>query len=205
MVQTFALALLVATADLASPAEPPAAGPREGWRQGMGLGWHGTTFWSNESSHFTFHSLDLSYLVSWGDSGIFIRGSALLPLQGQQDGRVYPASDYYGLRFGGDLLAGWQWRWTAPWNLEVEGGPGLHTTFLWLRGAPGYTSFSAFPIGLGGAGQVRWNSGARVGSWPFSVGAFGSAAYDLFDPAHANDLRRGLTFTAGVLAGLQAR
>jgi len=185
------------------PAPPPSAPPRsDGWRQGFGVGWHGTTFWNRESSHYTFHSLALGYIASRGArNGLLLHVSALVPLQAREDGRVYATHEVYGTRFGTDLLIGRQWRWRPAPRVEWEAGPGVHGTLLWLPGRPGYRDFSALLLGLGGETIVRWKPGARMRGMPMSLGSFASAAVDFYDPLRSNDLRGGLTFRAGMFAG----
>src|SRR5439155_26665034 len=73
---------------------PPPRRDLEGWRQALGLGWHGTTFSSKEGSHYTFQSASLGYLASFESCGMFVHGFVLLPLQTQQDGRVYGAGEF---------------------------------------------------------------------------------------------------------------
>jgi hypothetical protein len=175
----------------------------DGRRQELGLGWHGMTFRSEAGSRYVFHSLAIGYLGSYGSRGVFLHALGLLPIQARQDGHVYRTGNYYRRRSGGDLLVGWQWRWTFR-RAEAEAGPGLHATLLWLPGKPGYRDFSAFPVGVGGSAVVRWRAGARAFSRRVILGAFGSAALDLYDPLRANDLERGLTFQAGLTAGVES-
>jgi hypothetical protein len=175
-----------------------------GWRHAVGFGAHSTTFFSKEGSQYTFHSASLGYVASVGARGPFLHAFALLPLQARQDGHVYATSDFYRRRDGGDLLLGWQWRWLVR-CVEAEAGPGLHGTFLYLPGKPGYRDFSAFPLGLGAGTVLRWETRARRFSRPVTVGTYASIAYDFRDPLHANDLAHGFTFRAGVALGLGAR
>ena len=177
--------------------------PGSGWRQDLGLGLHSTTFWSNQGTQYTFHSLSLGYLNSWGRHGVFVHATGLLPLQGREDGHVYALHEYYGVRYGADLLTGYEWRWRAFENVEAETGGGFHFFFVNLKGLTGYRDFTASPFGLGGDGILRWrNRGRTLWGWPFTLGLYGSAALDLYDPVHGNDLRHGFTFRAGFLVGL---
>ncbi len=194
------LALALAAAFEPRPIDLP--GDHSGVHHDLSLGYDGSTFWSNEDSHYTFHSLALTYALSFGERGLFVQTAALLPLQGRQDGRVYAVSSYYGLRAGVDAMVGWQWRWTAPGGVEAEAGPGVHIGFLWMHGSPGYTNFSAAPFGLGGAGKLRWKTAGKLGAAPLNLGLAASAAYDVYDPAHANDLKHGLNFGLSFLAGI---
>jgi len=184
----------------AKPASTPP--PMGGWREDLGLGLHSTTFWSHEDHHYTFHSLSFGYGSSWGSRGPFVHLTGLFPQQGREDGRVYALSPYYRLRYGGDLLTGFQWRWRAWDSVETETGAGVHALFLALKGIPGYRDFSASPLGLGGDAVLRWRTGHALGSWPLTVGLYGSAALDLYDPIHGDDLRHGFTFRTGVQIGL---
>jgi hypothetical protein len=186
------------------PLEPPAGPPLTlgGWRQELGAGLHSTTFFSHEDHHYTFHSLSLGYESSWGRRGPFVHLTGLLPLQGREDGRVYALGPYYRSRYGGDLLTGFQWRWRAFEHVEAEAGAGVHALFVVLKAIRGYRDFSASPFGLGGAGVLRWRTGRALGSWPWTVGFYGSTALDLYDPIHGNDLRHGFTFRTGVQVGL---
>lgn len=185
-----------------APAPVPALREHEGWRQDLGVGWHATTLWSNEGSHYTFHSFSLAYLASSGRTGLFVHASALLPLQARENGAVYEVSDYYRVRFGGDLLLGWHGRWGVGRDLEVDAGPGAHVGLIWLRGRVGYRDFSAMPVGVGGMGVLRWRPGPTILSGPVSLGGFASTAWDLYDPLRANDLKYGFTFRVGLLAGI---
>lgn len=206
------LALALAGAlEAAAPAgaEPdvPAEAPRpdhRGWRHALGLGPHSTTFFSKEGSQYTFHSASLGYLGSLGASGVFLHAFALVPLQARQDGHVYATADYYRRREGGDLLLGWQWRWSVGSGLEAEAGPGLHGTLIYLPGKPGYRDFSALPLGLGAGAVLRWGTRAQRFSRTVTVGTYASAAYDFSDPLHAYDLSHGFTFRAGLVVGLGA-
>lgn len=180
-------------------------GDHRGARHALGFGPHTITFFSEEGSQYTFHSGSLGYLGSSGARGVFVHAFALLPLQARQDGRVYATANYYRRRIGGDLLAGWQWRWTVHRDVEAEVGPGLHGTLLYLPGKPGYRDFSALPLGLGAGAVLRWGTRARRLSRPVTVGAYASVAYDFYDPLRANDLDHGFTVRAGVVVGLGDR
>lgn len=215
MTPTAFLALvLLASAGGSSPASPAAPnaptvrlaarGPLDGWRQELALGWHATTFWSQEDNHYTFQSFSLAYFGSFKSRGIFVHATVLDPFQAQQNGRGYGVGDYYRVHTGGDLLLGWHWRWRLHPVLEAEAGPGVHASFLWLRGQIGYRDFSALPLGLGGMGILRWRPGPHLFSWPLTLGAYASTALDLFDPLRAGDLHHGFTFRAGLVAGIQA-
>jgi hypothetical protein len=177
----------------------------EGWRSGIALGWHGTTFWSRESNRYEFQSLAISYLGSRGSTGPLIHLSALLPLQAGEDGSVVATSSVYQDRWGADLLLGRQWRWQAGKDFEAEAGPGFHGTLLMLPGRTGYRDFSALLLGLGGATVLRFRPGAYIGGEPLRVGTFASVAFDFYDPLRSNDLRAGLTFRAGFYAGFGGR
>jgi hypothetical protein len=185
-------------------AEAPRVAHR-GWRHALGVGPHSTTFFSERGSQYTFHSGSLGYLGSLGARGVFLHAFALVPLQARQDGGVYSTANYYRRRAGGDLLLGWHWRWSVRSELEAEAGPGLHGTLIYLPGEVGYRDFSALPLGLGAGGILRWATGVRRFSRSVTVGAYASAAFDFYDPAHADDLTHGLTFRAGVALGLGAR
>lgn len=175
---------------------------RTGARNNLAVGWHATSFVSERGSHYVFHSAAIGYLGSFGARGPFVHATALLPLQARQDGRVYAAADYYGRRVGGDLLAGWQWRWRLR-DAEVEAGPGLHGTVLWMPGRTGYRDFSALPLGVGATSAVRFRGGATVLSRAMTIGAYVSLAYDFYDPLRADDLAHGWTSRFGVLLGLE--
>jgi hypothetical protein len=185
-------------------AEEDGAAGRTGWRHAVGLGGHSTTFFSKEGSQYTFHSASLGYLGSIGRYGAFWHLTALLPLQARQDGAAYATSNYYRRRSGGDLLLGAHGRWAVR-GAELEAGPGFHATFIYLPGQPGYTDFTAFPLGVGAGAVLRWRTSASRLSRAVTVGAFGSVAYDFRDPAHADDLSHGFTFRFGIAVGLGAR
>ncbi len=209
-----ALALSLA---LAASGDPAAAGPAgvtppadarqelRGWRQDLGLGLHSTTFWSHSHHRYTFHSLGLGYHASWGRRGLFVHASGLLPVQGREDGRTSGLGEFYGPRWGGDLLTGFQFRWRAPRELEAEAGLGPHATFLVLKGITGYRDFSASPLGLGAEATLRWRTARVFSHWPVTVALYGSAALDFYDPLHGNDLRHGFTFRAGAAVGIVPR
>jgi hypothetical protein len=212
------LALALALATTSDAVGPGGADPRaqqasdlpgehgrdqRGWRQALALGWQGETFWSNEGSHYTFHSLSFGYLGSFGPRGIFLHVNGLVPLQARQDARVVAVSGFYGSRMGGDVLVGWQWRWLLARGLEVEAGPGAHLCYLALGGRSGYRDFSALPMGVGAMGVLRYSLDAQLRSWPVDVGAYGSMAVDGYDPLRADDLKHGYAFRAGLLVGLR--
>jgi len=144
----------------------------------------------------------VGYLGSLGARGPFVHVFALVPLQARQDGSVYATGDYYRRRAGGDLLLGWQWRWSVHPDLEAEAGPGLHGTLVYLPGKTGYRDFSALPLGLGGGAVLRWRRGDHGFSQPITVGAYCAAAFDLYDPLRSDDLAHGFTFSTGLLLGL---
>lgn len=197
-----------AVAAARGPAELEAERPppnHNGWRHAVGLGLHSMTFYSKESSQYTFHSASLGYMGSVGARGPFLHAFGLLTLQARQDGHVYDTSDYYRRRTGGDFLVGWQWRWAARNDVEAEAGPGLHGTLIYLPGKAGYRDFSAFPIGLGATGTLWWGTSRERLSRTVTLGAYASVAYDLRDPMHGNDLAHGYTFRAGMSVGLGAR
>jgi hypothetical protein len=196
------------------PAAPPVAtdpdAEREvpdpnGWRHGLGLGAHATTFMSKEGSHYGFRSASLGYLGSIGRRGAFLHAFLLLPLQARQDDNAYPTSDRYRQRNGGDFLLGFNMRWAVARDLELEAGPGLHGTVLYLLGKQGYRDFTAFPLGLGAGGVLWWRTGAQRLSRAVTVGTYASLAYDFRDPLHANDIAHGFTFHAGLTLGLGGR
>lgn len=214
---TLTLALAAAGDPVASTEPVPAGGDAtvqpsadagsiglRGWREGLAPGLHSTTFWSQSHHQYTFHSFSVGVLASWGQRGPFVHASWLLPLQGREDGNVYAIGRYYRMHYGGDFLAGWQWRWQQG-PLEAEAGGGPHATFLALKGVEGYRDFSASPLGLGGQGTLRWRTGRGLGRWPVTLAVYGSAAMDFYDPFHGNDLRHGFTFRAGLLVGLEPR
>lgn len=174
----------------------------EGLRAALSLGEESATFWSAEASHYTFHSLALSYQRSGSSSGLFVHASGLFPLQARQDGRVVAASGPYGTRFGGDVLLGWQWRRHLPFGAELEAGPALHGSVLLLFGRTGYQDFDAMPCGLGGIGVLRWRPGPTVGEGRVSMGLVASAAADFVDPLHRGDLAVGFTLRASFVFGL---
>ncbi len=173
-----------------------------GWRREVGVGFHSTNFWSKESSHYAFYSLGVNFRISKGSWGPFLDVGAYVPLQARQDGRVYAASHVYGDRIGGDILLGWQRRWDLPPRAEVEFGPGLHMTALWMPGAQGYRDFSAFPMGLGVETAMRWSTGQHIGGSALRVGWYATATFDFYDPLRGNDLRYGVAFMAGAMFGL---
>ena len=168
----------------------------------MWIGLHSTTFFSKEGNQYTFHSLGLGLRSSWGRRGLFVDATALLPVQGRENGHVYSIGSLYGRHYGGDFLLGYQVRWRATSTIEAEAGGGAHLLFLTLQGDPGYRDFSAAPLGVGGTGSLRWRTRRRVGEWPFTVAVVGGAALDVRDPMHGNDLRYGLAFQLGIVAGL---
>ncbi len=178
-----------------------AVGEHDGSRHAIAFGPHATTFFSEEGSQYTFLSGSVGYIGSLGVRGPFVYLLALVPLQARQDGRVYATGDYYRRRAGGDLLLGWQWRWSVRTDLEAEAGPGLHATLLYLPGKSGYRDFSALPVGVGGGAVLRWRQGESF-SQPITVGAYFAAAYDLYDPLRADDLAHGFTFSSGFILGL---
>ncbi|HVO18720.1 MAG TPA: hypothetical protein VMU15_05655 [Anaeromyxobacter sp.] len=196
-----------AQAPIEAPEAIPTSAPLPlgGWRQDLALGLHSTTFWSHAGNQYTFHSLSLGYMNSWGRNGPFLHTTGLLPLQGREDGRVYALGPYYRLRYGGDVLTGYQWRWRAWESVEAEAGAGLHVLFIVLKGITGYRDFSASPLGLGTDMALRWRTGRSLGTWPVTVGLYGSTALDVYDPIHGNDLRHGFTFQAGAQLGLNPR
>lgn len=160
------------------------------------------TFWSKEDSHYTFHSLALSYLMSVNATGPFVHVSFLLPLQARQDGRVHSVSSIYEGGVSLDLLLGWQWRTTVSENLEFEAGPGLHANILKLDGTAGLSNFSAFQLGVGGMGILRWRPGWRPHKVGWSVGVVAATCLDFYDPLRSNDLRVGWVFRLGGVVGL---
>jgi hypothetical protein len=210
MIPWFLLALALSSAPAVSPPVTDEEtedfpGDHHGSRHALGLGPHSTTFFSEEGSQYTFHSGSVGYLGSTGVRGLYVNAFALMPLQARQDGRVYATANYYRRRIGGDLLLGWQWRWSVRHTLEAEVGPGLHGTLLYLPGKAGYRDFSAFPLGLGAGAVLRWGTGGHRLSRPVTVGAYASVAYDFYDPLRANDLDHGFTVRAGIVMGLGGR
>jgi hypothetical protein len=195
-----------AVTDTPAPAPFLRQGPlgHTGWRHGVALGAHSTTFFSKEGSQYTFHSGSLGYLGSLGARGAFLHLFWLWPLQARQDGHVYATANYYRRRSGGDLLLGPEWRWTYR-GAEAEAGPGVHGTLIYLPGRAGYRDFTALPLGGGVGGSLRWETRASRLSRAVTVGTYASAAYDFWDPMHAGDLAHGFTFRAGVIMGLGER
>jgi hypothetical protein len=189
----------------AGPPRDPPRPDRTGWRHGVALGPHATSFSSKQGSEYAFRSAGLGYLGSLGRHGPFLRAFLLLPLQASQDGGYFGTASYYENRSGADLLLGWQWRLSLGRDLEAEAGPGLHATFIYLPGRPGYRDFSAMPLGLGASVVLWWGTSAQRFSRTVNVGTYASLAYDFRDPLHANDLASGTALTAGVSVGLGAR
>jgi hypothetical protein len=191
------------------PSGAPAAGQppedrRDGWRHAIGVGAHAITFYSKQGSQFSFRSGCLGYLGSVGETGAFLHAFFLWPLQARQDGDVFPTGSYYRARQGADLLLGAEHRWTLQPGLELEAGPGLHGTFVYLPGKQGYRDFSAFPLGLGAGGVLRWATRGEGLRRTVTVDTFASVAYDFRDPLHANDLSHGFAVRVGVSVGLGA-
>jgi hypothetical protein len=192
--------------DSAAPESPAAPGmDLRGWRQDLALGMDSITFWSHSDHQYTFHSLGLGYLVSWGRRGLFVHATGMLPLQGREDGHVYAIDRFYSAHYGGDLLTGFQWRWRAFRTLEAQAGAGPHATFVVLKGVSGYHDFSASPLGLGAEAMLRWPTRHALSRWPVTVALYGSAAVDFYDPLHGNDLRHGFAFRVGVALGIGPR
>ncbi len=184
--------------------EPPMFYGHTGWRHELDLGAHSTSFSSKEGSHYQFHSATIGYSGSYGVTGPFLRFALLAPLQASQDGSTYATANYYRHRYGGDLLLGLEHRWTVR-SLELEGGPGFHTTLIYLPGRPGYRDFSALPMGLGAGASLRWKTTYERLSRVVTLGATASLGYDFRDPAHENDIARGFVFRVGFAVGLGAR
>lgn len=198
-------AVLLAVALSALPpvgAAPPAR--LDGWRHELDLGAHSVRFSSKEGSDYAFHSATLGYGGSVGVTGPFLHVALLVPLQASQDGAVYATTNYYRHREGGDLLAGVEHRWRVG-SAELEAGPGLHATLIYLPGRSGYRDFSAFPMGLGLGATLRWRTDAERLSRTVTFGTTAGLAYDFRDPAHANDITHGFTFRLAVAIGLGAR
>jgi hypothetical protein len=198
-----------ATASSVIPAElshPPTPSTSvHGWRHALALGAQETSLQSKEGSEYGFRSATIGYLGSVGSRGAFLHASVVVPLQARQDGATYTTADYYRHRGGGDLLFGFNWRWSMQRGLEAEAGPGLHASFIYLPGKDGYRDFSAAPLGLGAAGVLSWDTGARQLGRAVTVGTYLGAAYDLRDPAHANDLAHGWMLRGGLSVGLGGR
>jgi hypothetical protein len=186
------------------PAEEAPAGRLDGWRHAIGLGAHSIQFSSKEGSQFTFHSGTIGYLGSVGVTGPFLQAFFLWPLQARQDGAVYSTGSYYRERRGADLLLGAEHRWAIRPGLELEAGPGLHGTFIYLPGKEGYRDFSAFPLGVGASGVLRWATRAERLRRTVTIDGFASVAYDFRDPLHAEDLAHGYAIRVGVAVGLGA-
>jgi len=175
---------------------------RAGWRHEFSPAWHMATFFSAEDSHYTFHSLSLSYLMSVNASGPFVHLSFVIPLQARQDGRVHSISSVYQNSGGLDLLVGWQYRWAVGESLELESGPGMHMNALNLGGKPGLTNFNALQLGVGGTGIVRWRPGWQPGRVGWSIGVVTALALDLYDPLRSNDLKYGFVLRLGMMVGV---
>jgi hypothetical protein len=196
------------TPQLSAPLEAPVEGPapygHTGWRHEIDLGAHTTSFSSKEGSRYQFHSATLGYAGSYGLTGPFLRIALLVPLQASQDGSAYATANYYRHREGGDLLLGIQHRWTVR-SMELEAGPGLHAMLIYLPGRAGYRDFTAFPIGLGVGASLRWRTSKERLSRVVTLGTTASIGYDFRDPAHSEDLSRGLSFRIAFAVGLGAR
>jgi hypothetical protein len=185
-------------------AEEPSVDRRGGWRHAIGLGAHSTTFTSKEGSQYTFYSGCIGYIGSVGVTGAFLHAFYLWPLQARQDGQVYATGAYYRQRQGADLLLGVEHRWAIRSGLELEAGPGLHGTFIYLPGKEGYRDFSAFPLGVGAGGVLRWATRAEQLHRTVTIDAYASVAYDFRDPVHQDDLAHGFAFRVGIGVGLGA-
>jgi hypothetical protein len=188
----------------APPAEEAPVDRRGGWRHALGLGAHLTALQSKEGSHYTFISGSIGYLGSVGTTGGFLNAFFLFPLQARQDGQVYSTGAFYRSRTGAELLLGAEHRWAFGRDLELEAGPGLHGTFINLPGKQGYRDFSAFPLGIGASGVLRFATRGEALHRTVTVDAYASVAYDFTDPAHSNDLAHGFVFHVGVGVGLGA-
>jgi hypothetical protein len=186
------------------PAGEASVDRRGGWRHALGLGAHATTFFSREGSQYTFYSGSIGYLGSVGVTGAFLNAFFLLPFQARQDGGVFATGAYYRERRGAEILLGAEHRWAIQPGLEIEAGPGLHGTFIYLPGKEGYRDFSAFPLGVGANGVMRWATRAAWLRRTVTVDAFASVAFDFRDPLHADDLAHGFSFHVGVGIGLGA-
>jgi hypothetical protein len=189
---------------VAPSTEGPPGDRRGGWRHAIGLGAQGNTFFSREQVQYTFYSGSIGYLGSIGVTGGFLHAFLLVPLQARQDGAVYATGAYYRQRLGADLLLGAEHRWAIHRSLELEAGPGIHGTFIYLPGKEGYRDFSAFPLGLGAGAVLRWATRGELLRRTVTVDVYASIAYDFADPLHANDLAHGFAFRVGVGVGLGA-
>ena len=171
-------------------------------RHALALGPHATTFFSEEGSQYTFFSGSVGYLGSLGARGPFVHVFALLPLQARQDGSVYATGDYYRRRAGGDLLLGWQWRWSVRHDLEAEAGPGLHATLVYLPGE------GRIPRLLRPPARPRRRSGPAMETGRPQLLAAHHGRRVLrrrvrsLNPLRADDLAHGFTFSTGLLLGL---
>jgi len=87
-------------------------------------------------------------------------------------------------------------------NLEVEAGPGIHANVLQLDGKSGLANFSAFQLGVGGMGILRWRPGWRPKQIGWSLGVVAATCLDFYDPLRSNDLRIGWVLRLGAVAGL---
>ena len=188
------------------PPNPPAAGPSlGGWRHAFAVGAQVNWLISNEDSQYQFRSASFGYHGSVGARGAFLDLAYLVPLQARQDGATYSTADYYRTRAGLDLLLGFNLRWALPRDLEVEAGPGVHGTFIYLPGKEGYREFTASPLGLGASGTCSWRTGKRWLSRAVTLGGSLAAAWDFTDPAHAGDLAHGWTLRLALTVGLGGR
>jgi hypothetical protein len=188
-----------------APLSPPPRPSLGGWRHAFAVGAQVNGLTSKEDSTYQFRCASFGYHGSIGARGAFLDLAYLVPLQARQDGATYTTGDYYRTRAGLDLLVGFNWRWALPRDLEVEAGPGLHATVIYLPGKDNYRDFTASPFGLGAAGAVAWRTGARWLGRAVTVGGSVGAAWDLRDPIHANDLAHGWMVRGAVTVGLGGR
>jgi hypothetical protein len=204
LTSTIAFAQTVESAVPASETTGPAreADIRAGWRHDFSVAWHMATFNSKEDSHYTLHSVALSYLMSVNATGPFFHLSFYFPIQARQDGSVHSVSSIYEGGGGFDVLLGWQWRFVLGPELELEAGPGVHANAFNLDGKPGLANFNGIQLGAGGMAILRWRPGWKPGRVGWSVGAVAATNVDLYDPLRSNDLSIGLVLRMGGFVGV---
>ena len=198
-----------AGADRPAPRGRGARAPDHGgWRHALGLGPHSTTFFSEEGSQYTFHSGSLGYLgVARRRAARSCTRSCSCRSRRARTGTSTPPATTTAGASGGDLLLGWQWRWSVPRGPRGGGGPGpARDLHLPARGSPGYRDFSALPLGLGRGG------GPALGDRRAAASPGRSRSAPTRAPPSTSTIRcarttwrTGSPFRAGMIVGLGAR
>jgi hypothetical protein len=173
-------------------------------QQTIGPSYQLTVINTKQGNESVLQSPGITYAGTMGDAWAFQPTFTLFfPVSAYQNQMHFDVSSTYGSAWGVDVVFAAARRICFRSGIQLDVGVGPHFNGVVMKGLrighSGFSDFNSFTLGVGLNAVLRW----RVGSGPFSVGAFGSGAVDFVDLLHGGDLSTGFGVTTGALVGVE--